>query len=156
MSRSSTTANCYPPESVYSRWQAAAAERDMGMSEFMQSMVEAGLKADQGFVDPTSLGASDSVRDLRQQRADLRGDLEHARDRIEELESQVYDIEREELRRFVDANPGTSYDEILAHMRRTVPERLPDYIEAGEFVVDRLPEGGDGYFASPEAAEEHR
>lgn len=120
----------------------------MGVSEFIQYMVSAGQKADRGF--EVSLEPDESARELRNQRNDLMVELERARDRIETLEEQVYYTERAELRRYVEDNPGASYDELLDHMQRTVPDRLPEYIEAGDLYVDPTPDGDDGFFVSAE------
>lgn len=153
---SSTTALTYPTEDQYSRWQDRAEDLEMTMSEFMQLMVEAGIKADQGF--DVAVQPDETEQELRQQRNQLKEELDRARDRIEELEEQVYYSERETLRRYVEEHPGASFDELVAHMQQTVPERIQKYIDGCDLYADRWEDDDgvhDGYFPTAGGAEEH-
>jgi hypothetical protein len=121
-------AQAYPTTAQYARWEDRAETVDMTMSEFVQSMVEAGIKVDKGF-DP-DIEPDTSDRDLRRQRNELRDELDHARSRIEELESEVYYSEAAELERYVEDNPDCSFPELVDHMRDTVAQRVNRVIDA--------------------------
>ena len=116
----------YPSEDQYERWQAQADDMGMrSMSEFVEAMVEAGLKK----FDAANVEPDETNRELRQQRNVLKGELDRARDRIADLEDAVYHGERQAIKEFVDANPGASYDEIIQHVIDTVPERVTIHLD---------------------------
>lgn len=131
-------AETYPSEEQYQRWQARA--NDMGMrsvSEFVEAMVEAGLKK----FDAASVEPDETNRELRQQRNDLKAELDRARDRVADLEDAVYHGERQAIKEFVDANPGASYDEIIQHVIDTVPERVTTHLDDMEGEGLRVEDG---------------
>ena len=114
----------YPTEDQYDRWQSRAADLGMTMSEFIEAMVEAGLKKFEPTVNP------DMTNDeLREQRNKLKTDLDRARDRIQQLEDTVYHGERRTIRRYVKDNPGATYDEIIQHTIDTVPQRVTTHLD---------------------------
>jgi ElaB/YqjD/DUF883 family membrane-anchored ribosome-binding protein len=116
----------YPSEEQYERWQNRADDMGMrSMSEFVESMVEAGLKK----FDAASVEPDETNQELRQQRNDLKAELDRARARIEDLEDAVYHGERQAIKNFVDADPGASYDEIIQHVIDTVPERVTTHLD---------------------------
>mgnify|MGYP000695878062 CR=1 FL=1 len=78
----SQPATTYPTSQQYARWKDRAKDFGMSVSEFIQYMVEAGLKKFDARVE-----ADESRQELRQQRNDLKAELEHARDRIDTLET---------------------------------------------------------------------
>lgn len=120
----------------------------MNVSEFIQNMVEAGIKVDRGFdpvVEPDS-----SVQELRQQRNELKEELDRKRSRIQELETRVYHSEAAMIEQYVEQNPGVSHDELIDHIRATAPERLNRYVESAEIWADLDEDGRDGYYPSPE------
>ena len=120
----------YPTVDQYDRWKARADELDMSVSEFMQAMVEAGIKVDRGF--EIDLERDESRQELRAQRNDLKEELEHARTRIAKLENRLHRGERAELIEFVERNPGATHGEVGQHLADTVADRLPEYLEALE------------------------
>jgi ElaB/YqjD/DUF883 family membrane-anchored ribosome-binding protein len=114
----------YPTAEQYDRWKQRAEEFDMSVSEFMQAMVEAGLKKFDATVEP-----DETARELREQRNDLRDELDHARSRIDDLETRLYQGERAAVRNYVEENPGATYDEIIQHVVDTVPERVTKHLD---------------------------
>ena len=128
----------YPSEEQYERWQARADDMGMrSMSEFVEAMVEAGLKK----FDATSVEPDETNRQLRQQRNDLKAELDRTRDRIADLEDTVYHGERQTIREFVDANSGASYDEIIQRVIDTVPERVTTHLDDMEGENLRVEDG---------------
>lgn len=75
----------YPSKRQHARWKQEAEDMGMSLSEFIQAMTEAGLKKFGGEVTP-----DESLRGLRQQRNELKRELDQTRDRVRELEAQVY------------------------------------------------------------------
>lgn len=120
-------AMAYPTTDQYERWKDRAAELDMSVSEFMQAMVEAGIKVDRGF--ELNLERDESRRELRKQRNDLRDELQHARDRIVQLENQLHRGERAAIIEFIKDNPGATHAEVGQEIIETYPDRLKDHIE---------------------------
>jgi len=137
-----TTASCYPTEEQYERWKRLAEERGMTKSDWMASMVEAGVKAQDGF--EAGVGVDETAAELRDQRNELKDELEDARARLSKLESRVYGAERREAERFVRDNPGCSHAELVNHLQSTVPERVPTLTEG--LVIDDRGDGSDGYY----------
>ncbi|MFB6187466.1 MAG: hypothetical protein ABEI86_11445 [Halobacteriaceae archaeon] len=120
----------YPSKDQYARWKSCADDRDMSVSEFMQSMIEAGLKVDQGF--ELSLDRDESTAQLREQRNDLKRELDRARDRIQKLENRLHETERMTVEDFIEENPGATHAEITQHLIDTAPERVVKHLEALE------------------------
>ena len=117
----------YPTEDQYERWKARAEELDVSCSQFMQDMIEAGMKTDRGF--DTTVQPDESVTHLRRERNELSEELERAHERIEELEEQTFHAERRTVRRYVENNPGASTEEIIEHLRATVADRVVQYLD---------------------------
>lgn len=115
----------YPTEEQYSRWKDRAEAMDMSVSEWMQAMIEAGSKKFTAAVEP-----DETNRELRQQRNDLKTELDHARDRIDRLEDQLHRSERATVKQFIEENPGAAYPEIAQHVIDTVPERVNLHLES--------------------------
>jgi predicted nuclease with TOPRIM domain len=139
----------YPTEKQKERWGARADDLDMGMSEFVKSMTEAGLKKFDATIEPT-----ETLAELREQRNDLRDELDRTRERVAELEDQLHHGERAAIRQYVEENPGATYDEIVRHVIDTVPARVSQHLddmEGEDLVVD--PEA-DTYFPADGAGEE--
>lgn len=114
----------YPSEDQYLRWQDRADDLGMSTSEFMEAMIEAGMKKFDATVEP-----DETNQELRQQRNELKSELDSARDRIRELEDAVYHGERQTIKRYVDANPGATYDEVIQHVIDTVPQRVTTHLD---------------------------
>ncbi|MGQ5515685.1 hypothetical protein [Halococcus saccharolyticus] len=117
-------AMAYPTSDQYDRWKQRANEFDMSVSEFMQAMVEAGMKKFDASVEP-----DETNRELRDQRNDLKDELDRTRERVAELEEQVHRGERAAVRRYVEQNPGTSFGQIVQRVVDTAPERVNRHIE---------------------------
>lgn len=96
----------------------------MSTSEFIEAMVEAGMKDFDVTVNP-----DETNRELREQRNELKDELDRARDRIQDLEDTVYHGERRTIKEYVQTNPGAPYDEIIRHVMRTVPERVTTHLD---------------------------
>lgn len=124
----------YPTREQYIRWKNRADELGMSTSEFIEAMVEAGMKKFDASANP-----DETNRELRQQRDDLKSELDRARERNQDLEDAVYQGERQTIKEYVQANPGVPYDEIIRHVVRTVPERVTtqlDDMEGEELLFD--------------------
>ncbi|WP_246066513.1 hypothetical protein [Halorubrum cibi] len=109
----------YPTDEQLERWKREAAEMDMSFSEWIQAMVEAGMKK----FSP-SVERDEDINDLREQRNDLRKELEARRSRVQELETALYQGEREAIAEYIENNPGAEYGEIIQHMMNSTPERV--------------------------------
>lgn len=133
------SAMTYPTEEQYEGWKEDADEMDMSVSEWMQAMIEAGRKKFDAQVEP-----DESAQELREQRNDLKDQLALARDRIEELETQLHHGEQEVIREFVKENPGATFGEITQKVIDTVPERVNRHLD--ELEGDALYVEGDHYY----------
>ncbi|MCT9096958.1 hypothetical protein [Haloarchaeobius sp. HME9146] len=124
----------YVEEEQHERWAQHADSMGMSMSEWVQAMVEAGLKKF------SRAPASDKTRDeLRQQCNDLRSELTHARNRIQTLESQVYASEGNTIVEYVKNNPGTEYPNVVQHVINTANSRVAkilDRLDGDELDID--------------------
>lgn len=129
----------YPTEDQYNRWEARADELGMSMSEFVECMVEAGLKKFEVSVTP-----DETNQELREQRNDLKDELDRARRRIEQLEDELHHGERGTIRDYVEANPGATYDEIVQHIIDTAAGRVVSYLEGLEGDKLRVETDDDG------------
>lgn len=127
----------YVPEDQYDRWEDRADELNMGLSAFVKGMTEAGQKKFDRSVEPDEPAA-----DLREQRNDLRDELDRARERIEELENALYKGEPATIERFVEDHPGATSDDIIQRVGDTVPSRVTRHLETME--GDVLMKGDDG------------
>lgn len=109
----------YPTDEQLERWEQRAAEMDVSFSEWVQGMVEAGMK---NFTPRVK--RDEGVSELREQRNDLREELEATRSRVQELETALYQGERETIAEYVEGNPGVEYGEIVQHVMNSTPERV--------------------------------
>jgi ElaB/YqjD/DUF883 family membrane-anchored ribosome-binding protein len=134
---SSKHAATYPSEQQYERWQDHADDLGMSMSEFIEAMVEAGMKKFDAAVEP-----DETNQELRAQRNRLKTELDRTRDRIQELEDAVYHGERRTIKRYVESNPGATYDEVIQHVIDTVPERVTTHLDDLEGDELRFEDGG--------------
>ena len=114
----------YPSEEQYQRWQDRADDLGMSISEFMEAMVEAGLKKFDASVEP-----DETNQELREQRNELKTELDRTRNRIQELEDAVYHGERRTIKRYVEDNPGATYDDVIQHDIDTVPQRVTTHLD---------------------------
>lgn len=137
----------YPSDDQLARWEERSEEMGFrSRSEFVEAMIEAGLKK----FDAPRIEPDETNRELRDQRNELKAELDRARSRIGELEDAVYDGERQEVVEFVEDNPGATYDEIIQHIMVTVPERVTDHLNDLEGEKIRVED--DGHYLPEEIA----
>lgn len=131
-------AMAYPTEDQYTRWQDHADRLDMSVSEFMQAMVEAGLKKFAPEVTPDETNA-----ELREQRNDLKEEVSRYRDRVAELEDRLHRTERQTVKQYVEQQgaEGVTYEEVVQHLIETVPSRANRHLDSLEGEAIRLDEG---------------
>lgn len=129
----------YPPDEQYQRWRDEADEMDMSLSEWVQGMVEAGMKNFSTNIEP-----DENIQELREQRNDLRQELSDARGRIRALETALYEGEREAIVEYIENNPGVQYDEIIQHVINSTPERVVRQLDVLD--GDRIVRDGDAYY----------
>jgi len=127
MSSDSHPTSTYPTEEQYRRWEQEADELGMSMSEFVECMVEAGMKKFDTKVTP-----DETNQELRKQRNDLKEESERARNRIDRLEDELHHGERGAIRDFVRTNRGATYDEIVQHVIDTAAGRVTSHLEGLE------------------------
>jgi|AntRauMinimDraft_4_1070384.scaffolds.fasta_scaffold00491_8 t-SNARE complex subunit (syntaxin) len=128
MARDGPTAKTYPQPEQYERWKNRAAEVDMSISEFIQSMVEAGMKVDQGL--EMEIRPDETVHELREQRNDMKAEVDHLRERVDKLEERLHDSERAAVENHVEDLGMASHDQVLDHVRETAPVRVTRHLEA--------------------------
>ncbi len=133
------SAMTYPTPEQYQGWKDDAEEMDMSVSEWMQAMIEAGRKKFDAQVE-----RDESAEQLRRQRNDLKTELDRARSRIEELETQLHHGEKAEIREFIEENPGATFEDITRHIIDTVPERVNRHLD--ELEGDALYIDDDEYY----------
>jgi hypothetical protein len=136
----------YPAEDQHHRWEDQADALGMSLSEFVETMVEAGLKKFEPTVDPDMTN-----QELRDQRNELKQELDHARTRIQQLEQTAYHGERRTIKRFVNQNPGVTYDEIMQHIIDTVPRRVTMNLD--ELEGDAIKNTDEGYYPAQTEAD---
>lgn len=125
MSSDTQPAMAYPTSEQYERWSQRADEFDMSKSEFIQAMVEAGLKKFDASVEP-----DETNHELREQRNDLKDELDQTRSRVAELEERLHRDERAAVREHVENNPkGVAFSEIVQAVIDTAPERVNRHLE---------------------------
>jgi len=143
----SQPATTYPTAQQYARWKDRAKDFGMSVSEFIQFMVEAGLKKFDARVE-----ADESRQELRQQRNDLKAELKHARGRIDTLENHLHGSERETIRNYVEDHPGTTYEDVTQHVLDTAPDRINGHLDAME--GDTIETVNNRYYPTTSSTEE--
>lgn len=131
----------YPDEEQAERWKARCEELEVSKSEFIQNMVEAGLKSFDASVDP-----DESLMELREQRNRLRKDLRNAHNRVESLENRLDRGERAAIIEFVQDNPGVEYEDIMQHLANSIGSRLSDNLDMMEGETLTAEDGSYYYF----------
>lgn len=134
----------YPTNDQHARWQETAEEMGCSsLSQFIKEMVEAGIKKFDAAAEPDA-----TRRELREQRRDLKDELDHARQRIGRLEDRLLDTEYMAIREYVAENPGATYEDIKSHVQATAPQRVTrhlDDLDGGALRVEN-----QHYFPAPE------
>lgn len=133
-------ASCYPTKSQYEQWKEWADEMGYNSnSRFMIAMIEAGYKQ-----MSVSVGYDEETKELREQRNDLKRELDQARRRIEDLEEQLYRGERRSIIEFIDQqHEPVSFAEIVQHIVDDAPARVAQHLDGMEGDSVELVE--DGY-----------
>jgi len=133
-------ATCYPKKPQYEQWKEWADEMGYnGVSGFMTAMIEAGYKQMN-----LSVEYDEDTKELREQRNDLKHQLDQARRRIEELEEQLYRSERRSIIEFIDLkSEPVSFAEIVQHIVDDTPARVAQHLDGIEGDSVELVE--DGY-----------
>lgn len=126
MTSDTQPAMTYPTEAQYRRWKQEADDLGMSVSEFIQSMTEAGLKK----VEAVEVEPDETRRELRADRNRLQDELAQARETITRLEAQTHTTERQAILDFIADNPGAEYNDIVNHVIGTAPERIKDHLDA--------------------------
>lgn len=142
------TAKAYPAEDQYANWKDHADELDMTVSEFISTMVEAGRKKFDTSVDPDQTGT-----ELREQRNDLKRELERTRQRVNGLENRLHRTERRAIVEYVEENPGCTWDQVIQHLLNTTDERAMDHLDALEGDEVRRDQDGRFYPVKAEGGE---
>lgn len=137
---SSQQATCYPKKPQYEQWKEWADEMGYnGVSGFMIAMIETGYKQMN-----VSVGYDEETKELREQRNDLKRQLDQARRRIKELEEQLYRSERRSIIEFIDRqSEPVSFAEIVQHIVDDTPARVAQHLDGMEGGSVELVE--DGY-----------
>jgi predicted phage-related endonuclease len=85
-----------------------------------------------------------STRDLLQERADLKREIQRQRDRIKDLERQLQHSSQSEIVSFITDNPGTTTPDIIQDVADSVPARVASHLDALEGKV--VEQRSDGYY----------
>ncbi|WP_435345069.1 hypothetical protein [Haloarchaeobius sp. HRN-SO-5] len=118
-------AMCYPKKEQYLRWRSIADERDYNsVSRFMIEMIEVGYKQ----IDP-AIGYDDDANELRKQRNDLKQELHQTRDRLQEVEEQLYRGERESVVAFLEERQSATFAELVQHIIDDAPVRVAELLD---------------------------
>lgn len=122
-------AMCYPHRQQYEEWQTRAERNGYNsLSQFMIEMIEAGSKEIE-----ISVALDENQAELRSQRNELREQLRKARNRIAELEDEVYSGERQEILNFLaEQTDGATFAEIVQHLVDDAPARVAQQLDEME------------------------
>lgn len=120
---------CYPSISQYEQWVDHADRMGYdSVSQFMTEMIEAGYTQ----IDST-VTYDEETSELRTQRNELKQELDAARERIENLEEQLYRGERRSILQFLaQKETGASFAEIVQHLINDTPARVAEILEEME------------------------
>ncbi|WP_222919108.1 hypothetical protein [Natrinema sp. SYSU A 869] len=104
----------------------------MSISEFIQAMVEAGMKTERGFEIVNQ--QDETVEELREQRRELKRERDECRQQLEKARERLADRERETVHEFVTAKSptGVEFESIVSHVRETAPDRVTTHLDALE------------------------
>ena len=115
----------YPTEEQWDRWQDEMEARGFETpNQFVQAMVEAGLKEFNAEVKPNK-----TVEELRDENRQLREQVEELRDHANDLENELVNTDKGVVYRYLHRNPKADYEAVLAQARETAPERVTRYID---------------------------
>jgi len=119
-------AMCYPNEAQYQQWKDWADEMGYkSVSRFMIEMVEVGYKQ----ID-LAIGYDEDTKELREQRNNLKQELDKTRNRLQEVEEQLYSGEREVILDLLEEQPnGASFAQIVQHVIDDTPVRVAKVLD---------------------------
>lgn len=128
-------AMCYPKQPQYKQWKGRADEMGYeSVSRFMIEMIEAGHKQ----LD-IAVAYDEDTMELRKQRNDLKRELDEARDRLRQLENQLYRGERRTILDFLENEGEATFPEIVQHVINDAPSRVAriiDEMDGDDIAVD--------------------
>jgi predicted transcriptional regulator len=81
-------------------------------------------------------------------------ELDRAKERVSRLETRLHQGQRAEIRRFIELNPGVTFEEITIHLVGTVPERINELLESLQGDTVRV--DADRYYPATETDEEEK
>lgn len=134
-----STAVAYPPTSLYQQWSHHADSLEMSISRYIIRMTEAGRQN-----ISMENASSESIRDLLQQKADLKREIQRKEERIQDLERQLQHTSRSKIVSYVENNPGARTPEITQKVADSVPGRVASHLDALEGEV--FEQRADGYY----------
>jgi molecular chaperone DnaK (HSP70) len=134
----------YVPQRQYTRWKSRAESLDMSVSEFIKNMVEAGNKKFEATVEP-----DETASELREQRNHYQRELERTQERVSTLEARLDQGERAKIRRFIESNPGATFDATTTPLVENIPERTNKLLETLEGDSVRVED--DAYYPATES-----
>ena len=132
-----------PPTEIRDQWESHADDMDYStLSGFIIEMVEAGRKKfDRYSIDPDTTAV-----ELREQRNNLRDELDRQTERVRELEDRLDNNERATVRQFVEAEPGSTFAEILQHSINYAPRRINHHLDELEGDSIRYDPDSDSWY----------
>ena len=130
---------CYPHEEQYQVWKNEAEDMGISVSKWIQYMAEAGRKKFEVDVDH-----DEDKEELRRQRNDLHTEVRETRRRLNQLQTQLYQGEREAMFEFIQDNPGATRRDLVVHLIDEAPSRVNRQLEALE--GERIEKREDGYY----------
>ena len=117
---------CYPSVPQYRQWESRANEMGYNsVSRFIVEMVEAGYSQ-----ISSTITYDEETSALREQRNELKRELDASRERIDRLEEQLYRGERRAIIEFLDhREAGASFADIVQHSIDDTPARVAETLE---------------------------
>ena len=131
---------CYPSVPQYKQWENWAEEMGYNsVSRFMTEMIEAGYTQIR-----STITYDEETSELRTQRNELKRELDSTRERIDQLEEQLYRGERRTIVRYLSQREtGASFAEIVQKVIDDTPARVAEIVE--EMEADQLESTDDTY-----------
>lgn len=129
----STHLNVYAGPEQAAAWADEATGLDMGTSEYIRAMVEAGRKKFDfdGYLDPDP-NVDVTEAQLREQRDRARRLADEAEARVRRLEDDLDGTDRAATLNYILERPGVDYESILTHVQATAAERLTAHLDRME------------------------
>ena len=132
-------ATSYLPQSQYQQWEREASKRNQSISEFISSMVQAGMNDIQ-----LDEGSQSDIIELREQLRQVRAERDEARKEKQNLDQEAYHIGLGKVKELIINNPGIERRELVNYLVENPVIFVDMYLnslEATEFVN----KGGNWY-----------